>query len=143
MESLYQLLYLFLYTYLGFFTHIAYSIIFFYQKRLITIKAILFFFGIAYLWIDISNSFSIKFNFIYFIVYSLGYLLSFKLFDNYLNNLNMIYKKYIKTILGRLFYYLKLIAIPPVFYHLKCYIYTKIYYHKHPWLKPLSIRRLF
>lgn len=143
MESLYQLLYLILYTYLGFFTHIAYSIIFFYQKRLITIKAILFFFGIAYLWIDISNSFSIEFNFIYFIVYSLGYLLSFKLFDNYLNYLNKIYKKYLKTILGRLFYYVKLIAIPPIFYHLKCYIYTKIYYNKHPWLKPLSIKRLF
>jgi len=143
MESLYQLLHLLLYTYLGFFTHIAYSIIFFYQKRLITIKAILFFFGIAYLWIDISNSFSIKFNFIYFITFTIGYLLSFKLFDQYLKDLNKLYKKYLKLFIYKLIYYIKIIAIPPLFYHIKCYIYTKIYYHKHPWLKPLSIKRLF
>jgi|GEM_PF-1777099 len=143
MESLHQLLHLLLYTYLGFFTHIAYNIIFYYQKRFITIKAIIFFLGIAYLWIDISNDFNIEFNYIFFIFYLLGFLLSHKLFEEYLNSLNIVYKRYLKLIIKRTLYYLKLIAIPPIYYHIKCFIYTKAYYHKHPWLKPLSIKRLF
>ncbi len=143
MESLYQLLYLCLYLYLGVFTHIAYNIIFFYQKRFVFIKTLVFFFFIAYLWILLTNNYNINFNPMYLFTYILGYVLSNFLFDEYIKKLNTIYLQFLNQAKWKLIYYLKLIAVPPIYYHIRCQIYTKIYFHKHPWLKPLSIKRLF
>lgn len=143
MESLYQLLYLCLYLYLGIFTHLVYSILFFYQKRLIFIKTILFFFFIAYLWIRITNTYDIVFNYLYPISYILGFILSENLFKENLKKLNTKYLQFLNSAKWLLFYYLRRIAVPPIYDYIRCRIYTKYYFHKHPWLKPLGIKRLF
>lgn len=143
MESLKQLLYLCLYFYLGFITYICYSIIFYYQKKFIFIKIVIYFLLIAYIWIHISNKYLIDFNYFFVISYIIGFLISECLFEKYLNKLN---KKYIKVlvILKDLGIYLfKIAMIPPVYNKIKCYIFKKIYYHKYPWLKPLDLKRLF
>lgn len=143
MESLYQLLYVCLYLYLGCFTHIVYSILFFYQKRLRFIKTVLFFFLIACLWIYLSNAYDITFRYIYLLVYLLGLALSYKLLEAYLQKLNTLYLQFLTIVKYKVYYILKLLLIPPLYYYIRCRIYTKHYYRKHPWLKPLSSKRLF
>lgn len=143
MESLYQLLYVCLYLYLGCFTHITYSILLFYQKRFRFIKTVIFFFLIACLWIFLSNTYDIAFRYIYLPVYLLGLAFSYKLLEAYLQRLNALYLKYLTIAKYKAYYILKLLFIPPIYYYIRCRIYTKRYYRKHPWLKPLDSKRLF
>lgn len=143
MQSLQQLLYLALYFYLGSFTHITYDTIFFYQKKLLLIKHIIFFSFIAFLWISIANKFSIQMIYIYYIIFIVGYTISYKIFHSYITETNTIYKAYIDKFKIFLFYYIKLLLMPPLYNYIKCKIYMKSYYHKYPYLKPIGIKRLF
>lgn len=143
MESLLQLLYLLLYMYLGVFTQILYDILMGYQKKFLTIKALLIFIFVGYLWIAITNMYEISFRFIYFFFYILGYILSHYIFHSYIYDLLILYKPYLFRMKDFSLYLLHLILAPPIFQYIKCKLYTKRYYHKHPWLKPIGIKRLF
>lgn len=143
MESLKQLLYLLLYFYLGFIAYICYNIIFYYQKRFLIIKAIVFFIIIACIWIHLSNKYEIDFNYFFIISFVLGLFLSQKIFEKYLNKLNEKYIKALVVLKDRCIYLIKIAITPTIYYKFKCYIFKKIYYHKYPWLKPLDLRRLF
>ncbi len=143
MESLKQLIYLSLYLYFGIFTHLTYTTIFYYQKRFRLLKTLGYFFGIAVLWIHISNRYSIPFYPIYPFLYVFGYYLSFRFFQTYLIKIHTQYLKFFHKAKWKLLYWLKLLCIPPFIYTIRCFIYQKLYYHKHPWLKPLTLKRLF
>ncbi len=143
MDSLLQLFYISLYLYLGFFTHIAYTIVFFYQKRFIFLKILFFFSFIAYIWIKITNKYNVSFHFILGIIYGIGIILSYLLFEKKLNKLNSKYIIYLHKMKDRIWYLIKIGITPSFFYTIHCYIYKKIYYRKHPWLKPIGIKKLF
>lgn len=143
MESLLQLLYLLLYMYLGVFTQILYDILMGYQKKFLTIKALLIFIFVGYLWIAITNMYEISFRFIYFFFYVIGYIISHYIFHSYICDLLTLYKPYLLRFKDFILYLMHLILVPPILQYIKCKLYTMLYYHKHPWLKPIGIKRLF
>ena len=110
MQSLQQLLYLALYFYLGSFTHITYDTIFFYQKKLLLIKHIIFFSFIAFLWISIANKFSIQMIYIYYIIFIVGYTISYKIFHRCIANITL--QKHTKTAIIRKYNFAKYICLP-------------------------------
>lgn len=131
MKSLYELLYLLLYLYLGSVTYILFSLIFYHQKKLIIIKTIIFFIAIGILWIYLSNKYFITFNYFYFLSYIIGIIIAKYLFNNTLLKLN----KEINKLLIELNYLIKLLIIPPIIYKIKCYFYNKLILKKYPYLK--------
>lgn len=143
MISINQLLHIIIFLYLGFFTHIAYSTLMFYQKRIRLLKAIVIFILISIIIIKITYKYSISINPILSIIYVVGIILSFNLFENYLYILNTKYYSYLTIFISKLKYTVKLISIPPIYYYVKCKFYTLNYYRKHKWLKPIGIKRLF
>ena len=143
MNSINQLIHIFIFLYLGFFTHIAYSILMFYQKRFKLIKAITLFIFISLIIVKAIYKHSITLNPILLTIYILGIILSFNLFEKYLTSLNTKYKLFLVLAIYWIKYIIKLISIPPIYYYVKCKFYTLNYYHKHKWLKPIGIKRLF
>ena len=131
MKSLYELIHLLLYFYLGMLTHISYTLIFYHQKRILFIKNIIYFILLSILWIHLSNKYNITFNYIYFIIYLIGYYLSYLLLNNNLNKINT----YLNKILIKSNYYIKLLITPPIINSLKCYIYKSKIINKYPYLK--------
>lgn len=143
MNSINQLIHIFIFLYLGFFTHIAYSILMFYQKRFRLIKAVTLFILISIIIIKTTYKHSILLNPILLTIYVIGITLSFNLFERYLIKLNTKYKLFLVFTEYWLKYLFKLISIPPIYYYVKCKFYTLNYYRKHKWLKPRGIKRLF
>ncbi len=131
MKSLYELIYLLLYFYLGMFTFISYTLLFYHQKRFLFIKNIIYFILISILWIYLTNKYKINFNIIYFIIYLIGYIISFKLFNNKLNEIN----KSLNIIIINIAYIIKLIISPPLINTIKCHLYKYKLFKKYPYLK--------
>lgn len=143
MESMLQLLYLLLYMYLGLFSQILYDLLMLYQKKFLITKSLILFIWIGYLWIKISNLYEIPFHIIYLLFYTLGYILSFYIFHSYLVERLTLYKPYLLRIRDYILFGIHCILFPPILRYIKCRVYTTRYYHKHPWLKPIGIKRLF
>lgn len=143
MNSLNQLFHILILLYLGFFTHIVYSVIMFYQKKLKLVKAAILFVFISILIIKVIHKYNIEMNILLSIIYVIGIILSFNLFEKYLIKINTKYKLILTLSLYWVKYIIKLISIPPIYYHVKCKFYTLNYYRKHKWLKPIGIKRLF
>ena len=76
MKSLYELFIIILYIYFGSFSYITFMIIFYFQKKMKIIKALLLFSFFAYLIIKANNKFNIPFSLFYIIFYLLGISLS-------------------------------------------------------------------
>lgn len=131
MKSLYELIHLLLYFYLGIFTYISYTIIFYHQKKFIFIKNIIYFILLSILWIHISNKYNIKFYLIYFIIYLLGYIISNKLFNNSIIKIN----KSLNNIIIEVNYLIKLIITPQIINKFKCILYKKRILKKYPYLR--------
>lgn len=143
MNSINQLFHILIFLYLGFFTHITFSTIMFYQKKFKLLKAIFIFSIIAYIIIMVTYKYSITINSILLIIYILGITISFNLFEKWLIKINSKYKIILILLSYKLKYIIKLISIPPFYYYVKCKFYTLNYYHNHKWLKPIGIKRLF
>lgn len=131
MKSLLELLYLLLFLYLGSVTYILFSLIFYHQKRFLIIKNIIFFLLIGILWIYISNKYCINYNYLYFISFIIGTILSKYFFEESLIKFN----KLISYFLIEFNYYIKLLIIPPIIYKIKCYRYNRLILKKYPYLR--------
>lgn len=138
MESLKELLYLFLYAYLGCITYIGYNLFFYHQKKLLIIKGILYFLLIFYIWVKLDYKYQTGINIYYMISYVIGIILGKIIFEAELNKLN----KKLAIFYNTFRYYLILAVIPPFYNELRCMIHTYNFYKKHPRLKP-NIYKLF
>lgn len=139
MDSINQLIHLIIYLYFGAFSYVLFNIIFFHQRKLLTIKVILLFSFIFYLLLKINYKYEIEFNFILLISFLIGFILAIKLLDKMLLNINnrMIY------IIDLIKFLLNILFNPPIIKYLKCIIHTKHIYIKYPYLKPKGIEYLF
>ena len=142
MKSLYELFIIILYIYFGSFSYITFMIIFYFQKKMKIIKALLLFSFFAYLIIKANNKFNIPFSLFYIIFYLLGISLSL-LFEDKIKNTLDIFDIHYQKIKEKAIYILFLILYPPIFTKIKCFIYNKYYYFKHPYFKPKGILYLF
>ena len=144
MTSLITLLKILLFIYLGSFTYITYQILFYFQKKFLIIKTLLFFFLIAILIIHLSNKYDVIFFGGYLFFYILGiiitrHILKPKIFKNAKVVEYFLYiplKKRLINLIKYAFFYSS-------FINLKNKIKLYKYYKKYPHKKPKSIYELF
>ena len=144
MTSLITLLKILLFIYLGSFTYITYQILFYFQKKFLIIKTLIFFFLIATLIIHLSNKYDVIFFGGYLFFYILGiiitrYILKPKIFKNAKVVEYFLYiplKKHLINLIKYAFFY-------SYFINLKNKIKLYKYYKKYPHKKPKSIYELF
>ena len=140
MNSLNQLLQIMLVLYLGIFTYLIYQIIFYNQHKFLFIKHLLFFYFISKIWINISSKYYLDFKIIFIIIYILGIFISTYILSTYIEKLNI---DFYNMFYYEVRYLIILLIVPPILYIIRRNIYKYIYYIKHPWLKPIGIKRLF
>lgn len=143
MESFYNLLKIIFFVYLGSFTYITYQILFYYQKKFLFIKTLLFFFLISILLIKASNTYDIPIFHMYIFCYLLGIILAKKYLNTYLYKLNKELSSSLSIFKKPLTNFLKIILLPSFYPFLKNKYKNYIYYKKHPHLKPKTIYELF
>lgn len=143
MESLFNLIRIIIYLYLGGFTYIAYQILFYRQKKFLLIKTIVFFFVLAIIIINTSNKYDVDFFRMYIIIFLFGILLFRKIFKKTIINDNSIFTFHLKPIKKLLIKYLKIITIPSFYPIIKSLIKKYKYYKLNPHHKPKTIYELY
>lgn len=144
MTSLITLLKILLFIYLGSFTYITYQIIFYFQKKLIIIKTLSFFFLIALLIIHTSNKYDVVFFIGYLFFYTIGIIIA----RHFLKTKIRKNTKLVKHLLYIPFKKCLIIFIKKaIFYSYILKLKNKVkmykYYKKYPHKKPKSIYELF
>lgn len=143
MESLFNLVKLLLFFYLGIFTFITYQIIFYHQKRFQLLKTLVIFFIYAIIIIFIMNKYHLKPLKIFMFFYIFGIISANKFFKIKLLKLNQNITNNFKPIKKILRKILIIIWFPKLYYYLKNKIKLHKYYHKHPHKKPKSLYELY
>lgn len=143
MESLLNLFKIFICFYLGSFTYITYQILFYYQKRFLLIKTIIFFLIIAILIIKASNTYNIEIFHMYICGYLLGIILAKKYLSIHLFTLNKNFCNSLLPLKKPLIKIIKIILLPSFYPIVKDKIKLYLFYKKYPHLKPKTIYELF
>ena len=143
MESFYNLLKIIICIYLGSFTYITYQILFYYQKRCLFIKTIIFFLIISLIIIKAANKYNISIFHIYLLFYIFGLFLAQKYLNKYLFILNKNLSKSMLPIKKILLKLIKIILLPSFYPIIREKINIYLLYRKFPYLKPKTIHELF
>lgn len=143
MESLYNLFRILIVIYLGFFTYICYQLIFFFQKKLLFIKTITYFFVLAIIIIKTINKYQITNTLQYLIFYFSGIILAKKFLKSIILENNKTIKYCLDRFKKPFITFIKRLIIPPLITRIIKQMKLKKYYKKYPHKKPPSIYELF